>query len=618
MGGAGPGPAGPAVAPEHLPGQATAQRILQEVDDQPTAEAAARALLAGICAEAGWEAARLELCGGPVRRPLWHVRPGQMPLRVLSAAVERRRSPVFLGEPLRQRPDLRWQTIGRAGGSSFLFPVRAGGELAAAVECFPPDGVFPGALPLDLSAAVCSLSGPILLRKPSEDASAGVPQGDPLTGLASRCYLQQRLAAAVENRRRMPQSTAALIHLALDRFSVINDGIGPDAGDEILREVAARLRKALRPEIVAARLGGDEFGVLLETLHDPGLALRTAERLQRVLDVPISLSKREVYVSASVGVAFAGEQCTSADDLLRDAATATNRAKSRGVGQRAVFDRTMRASALAVLQLESDLRRAVDRGDIEVHYQPVVALADGAICGFEALARWNHAERGWIPPVVFIPAAEKAGLIGRLGLGVMRSACQAARLLQVGAGRPLTMSVNLSAAQLFEPKLVEQLAQILGATGMDPSELRLEITESILVDYPQAAAEVLAKVRKLRVRICMDDFGTGYSSLSYLHRLPIDILKIDRSFIAALEEGEKAVAIVGAIVQLGLDLGMEVVAEGVETAAQAEILRELGCPHAQGYRFAHPRGIDESCALVRYAGPAGTRPVPAIRSVAPH
>ena len=604
--GACPGPAEPAVAPEQLPGQATAQRILQEVDDQPTAEAAARALLAGLCAEAGWEAARLELRGGLVRRPLWHVSPGRMPRRVLSAAVERRRSPVFLGEPLRQRADLRWETIARDGGSSFLFPVRAGDELTAAVECFPAGGVFPGLLLLELSAAVCSLSGPILLRKPSEQASAGPPEDDALTGLASRSYLQQRLAAAVESRRRMPQSTAALIHLALDRFKVINDGIGPDAGDEILREVAARLRKALRPEIVAARLGGDEFAVLLETLHDPGLALRTAERLQRVLAEPVSLSAREVYVSASVGVAFAGEQCASADDLLRDAATATNRAKSRGVGQRTVFDGTMHASALAVLQLESDLRRAVDRGEIEVHYQPVVALAGGAICGFEALAHWNHPERGWVPPAVFIPAAEKAGLIGRLGLGVMRNACQAARLLQVGAGRPLTMSVNLSAAQLFEPTLVEQLAQVLGATGMDPSELRLEITESILVDHPQAAAEVLARVRKLRVRICMDDFGTGYSSLSYLHRLPIDILKIDRSFIAALAEGEKAVAIAGAIVQLGLELGMEVVAEGIETGAQAEILRELGCPYGQGYRFARPLGIDAACAAVRPARAAAT------------
>ena|GEM_PF-2445997 len=598
-----PGPGRPAAA---TGSEAAAERILQQVDDQPTAEAAARALLAGLCAAAGWEAARLELLGGLVRRPLWHVVPGRGTASASAAAAERRLSPVFLGEPLRGRADMRWETISRDEGASFLFPIRAGEELIAAVECFPGEGAFPGLQLLELSAAVCALAAPILLRKPPEDVSAGPLPVDPLTGLASRCYLQQRAEAALESCRRVPQRTAALIHLALDRFRVINDGAGPGTGDEILRELGARLRKALRPEIVAARVGGDEFAVLLEALHDPGLALRTADRLQRVLAEPVRLPAREVYVSASVGVAFAGEKCASADDLLRHAATATNRAKSLGVGRRAVFDRAMHASALAALQLETDLRRAVDLGEVAVHYQPVVALPDGGICGFEALARWRHPDGGWIAPAVFIPAAEKAGLIGRLGLGVMRTACQAARLLQVGAGRPMTMSVNLSARQLFEPTLLEQLAHLLGSTGMDPSQLRLEVTESILVEHLQAAAQVLAKVRKLRIGVCMDDFGTGYSSLNYLHRLPIDTLKIDRSFITALEEGEKAVTIVNAIVQLGLELGLEVVAEGVETVAQSEILAELGCPHAQGFHFARPLGIDEACALVRAEGAATT------------
>ena len=592
------GGASPSDPPDPARARAAAERVLQQVDDEPTAEAAARALLSGLCAEAGWEAARLELSGTQIRRAIWHLVPGSATAAALAAAVERRLSPVFLGERLRGRPDLRWETVTREGGSSYVFPLRAGDELVAAAECFAGDTTFPGLPPLELSAAVCSLSGPILLRKPPEHASAGPPQVDAVTGLASLSYLQQRLAAAVETCKRMPQSTAALIHLALDRFRVINDGVGPEAGDEILREVAARLRKALRGEIVAARLGGDEFAVLLETLHDPGLALRTAERLQRALSEPIALPTREVYVSASYGVAFAGEKCASADELLRDAATATNRAKSRGVGQRAVFDHSMHASALAALQLESDLRRAVDHGDLEVRYQPVVALSDGIVSGFEALARWNHPERGSIPPTIFIPAAEKAGLIGRLGLRVMRTACQTARLLQVGAGRPLTMSVNLSAAQLFEPTLMEQLAHVLGTSGIDPSQLRLEVTESVLVDRPQDAAAVLARLRNLRVRICIDDFGTGYSSLSYLHKLPVDMLKIDRSFVVALEEGERAVAIVESIVRLGAALGMEVVAEGVETREQAEALRRLGCPQAQGYLFAHPLGVDDACAAV--------------------
>jgi EAL domain-containing protein (putative c-di-GMP-specific phosphodiesterase class I) len=274
-------------------------------------------------------------------------------------------------------------------------------------------------------------------------------------------------------------------------------------------------------------------------------------------------------------------------------------AKSEGIGRQAVFESSMHSTAVAQLTLEHDLRRAIDRGELAVHYQPIVSLEDGDITGFEALARWNHSELGWIPPARFIPAAEEAGLIGRLGNFILREACAGMRLLQMSARRPLSMSVNLSASQLFQVGLVGEVAGILGSAGVDPSALRLEVTESVLVEQPDAAAAVLERLRGLNLRICMDDFGTGYSSLSYLQRLPVDVLKIDRSFIAAIDSGDKAQGIVSAIVALANNLHLELIAEGVETEPQATTLRRLGVVQAQGYRFARAMEVQSAAGLLR-------------------
>jgi len=575
----------------------TAERIARLSDEAPGAEMAARVVLAQVCARAGWDAARIELRTDGERRPLWHVRPRRTLDRFRAAAEERRHAPSFLYDGL--AVETRWKKVERRSGVSFLFPFCAEGRIVGALEAFAARDPGPGALELTLS--VCAAAAPVLARKPTDTAVFGQGVADPLTGLLTRPQFMQRLAAAVARTRHSPGTAAALILLNLDRFKVVNDSLGHGAGDELLRGIAARIREALQPGSMAARLGGDEFGVLLERVHDPGAALRTGDRLQRALQAPFRVADREVYASASLGVAFSGEHCHRAEDLLRDADTAAHRAKALGVGQRALFDRSMHASAVAQLTLESELRRAIDAGQLAVHYQPIVTLEGGEIAGFEALARWQHPELGWIPPARFIPAAEQAGLIGRLGNFILREACAGMRYLQMSARRRLSLAVNLSASQLFAPGLIGEVAEVLGSSGIDPSQLRLEITESVLVDRIDEAADVLQRLRGFNLRVSMDDFGTGYSSLSYLHRLPVDVLKVDRSFVVALAAGGKAEGIVSAIVALARNLGCELVAEGVETAEQEAALSRLGVRYAQGYRFSPAVPAREAEWLLRPA-----------------
>ncbi len=575
----------------------TAERIAHVADEAPNAELAARAVLAHLCARAGWDAARIELRNEAERRPMWHVRPRRALSVLRYAAEERRLAPAFLDEGL--RGEARWKEVPRAQGASFLFPLAAGGRVIGALEAFTLGKIGSGAL--DLTLAVCGAVAPVLARKPVDAAVFAQGLADPLTGLAARPLFMQRLTAAVERARRSPGTAVALILLNLDRFKVVNDSLGHAAGDELLRGIAGRIRDVLQSGALAARLGGDEFGILLERVHDPGAAVRTGERLQRALQEPFQVAGREVYATASVGVAFSGDQSSSAEDLLRDADTAAHRAKALGVGQRALFDASMHASAVAQLTLENELRRAIDAKQLAVYYQPIVSLESGEIAGFEALARWRHPELGWIPPTKFIPAAEQAGTIGRLGHFILREACAGMRLLQMSARRRLSLAVNLSASQLFDPGLIGEVAAVLGSAGIDPSQVRIEITESVLVDRIDAAAEVLQRLRRLNLRVSMDDFGTGYSSLSYLHRLPVDTIKVDRSFVVALASGGKAEGIVAAIVALARNLRCELVAEGVETEEQESALRRLGVLYAQGYRFSPAVPAQEAEWLLRPA-----------------
>ncbi|HYR08249.1 MAG TPA: bifunctional diguanylate cyclase/phosphodiesterase, partial [Longimicrobium sp.] len=348
--------------------------------------------------------------------------------------------------------------------------------------------------------------------------------------------------------------------------------------------VADRLRPCAGPDDTVARFGGDEFAVLLET-GSAEAALRTAAGIQRALTAPIGLGGYEVVTSASIGIAVATPQTDGPEALLRSADAAMYRAKARGPGGCEVYDRAMHAQALARLRTETELRRALDRGEITPHYQPIVTLATGRISGVEALARWRHPERGWVQPGEFVGVAEESGAILELGRRVLLQACRDAGAWSRALACDVGVSVNLSVKQLAQADLVDQVRRALDDTGCDPARLRLEITESVLVENAEGAASTLARLRELGPRVLMDDFGTGYSSLSALHRLPVDGLKVDRSFVAAMGRDGRAGELVASVVALAHALGLEVVAEGIERPDQLDGLRALGCDAAQGFLF---------------------------------
>ncbi|HEX2080576.1 MAG TPA: EAL domain-containing protein [Longimicrobium sp.] len=407
---------------------------------------------------------------------------------------------------------------------------------------------------------------------------------DPLTGLPNRRLLMERLSAALDRGRRRGGGPA-LLFLDLDRSKVINDSLGHPVGDQLLAAVADRLRACAGPGATVARFGGDEFAVLLESASVEA-ALRSAEAIQRALGAPVGLGGYEVCTAASIGIAVAGTQADGPEALVRSADAAMYRAKARGPGQCELYDRAMHAQALARLRTETELRRALERGEITPHYQPIVSLATGRVCGVEALARWRHPERGWVHPQEFVAVAEESGAIVDLGRRVLAQACREAgawaRVLPSGSAG---VSVNLSVKQLAQADLVDQVRRAIEDAGADPAAVRLEITESVLVENADAAASTLARLKELGVRVLMDDFGTGWSSLSALHRLPVDGLKVDRSFVAAMGHDGRAGELVASVVRLARGLGLEVVAEGVESADQLEALRALGCDAAQGFLF---------------------------------
>jgi Amt family ammonium transporter len=411
---------------------------------------------------------------------------------------------------------------------------------------------------------------------------------DPLTGLPNRALFKDRLEVAFARAKGREAAQFAVLFLDLDRFKLVNDSLGHRAGDELLVQIARRLESCRRAGDTVARLGGDEFTLLVEGVSGEEEAIAVAERVHRALAPPFLVEGHEVFAGASIGIALGGPETERVEHLLRDADTAMYRAKVRST-RHAVFDSSMHQRAMAALRLENELRRALERGEFRVHYQPIVELATSRTVGVEALVRWEHRERGLVPPSEFIPLMEETGLVVQLGHWVLEEACRALSVLPEG----LTLSVNLSGRQLLQPEMGEQLAGMLSRCGLHPARLRLELTESILIGNGAAAIEALNKLRATGVRLCIDDFGTGYSSLSYLHELPIDSLKIDRSFIGAMVEDERKIKIVQTILLLGRGLGIEVVAEGVETQQQADVLRRMGCERAQGYFFARPGALEQ-------------------------
>ena len=406
---------------------------------------------------------------------------------------------------------------------------------------------------------------------------------DPLTGLPSRVLFRARLQQAIEGLQRRPGERVAVLFLDLDRFKVINDSLGHDAGDRLIAAVAERLRNTLRRHELIARFGGDEFAILCEGIRDEEHARTAAERVLRALATPFQLPHGETVSVASVGIAVTADPETDPDELVRDADAAMYRAKEDGGARVMLFDEVTRVRALSRLHMENALRAAVERDELRVYFQPEVAVGTGEIVGVEALVRWQHPERGLLAPGEFIPLAEETGLILPVGEWVLREACRRAKDWD-----GLLLRVNVSARQLTRGDLSAVVAEALEATGLEPARLCLEITESVLVDDPVASARTLAQIETLGVAIAVDDFGTGYSSLEQLRRFPVDCVKIDRSFVRGIGDSPEDAAIVAAVIELGHVLGLTVTAEGVETTEQHDRLRELGCDDAQGFLFGRP------------------------------
>lgn len=426
---------------------------------------------------------------------------------------------------------------------------------------------------------------------------------DSLTGLPNRVLFMARLDQALRQAKQQKDYLFAILFLDLDRFKVVNDSVGHMVGDQLLIAIARKLERCLRSTDTVARLGGDEFTILLDAIEDIEDAISLAEQIHNELRLPFNLNGHEVFTTASIGIATGNLGYDRPEDLLRDADIAMYRAKERGPAHHDVFDQEMYARAKVRLQLETDLRQALRHREFQVHYQPITSLISGRITGFEALVRWQHPKLGLVSPAEFIPIAEETGLIVPLGAWILREACakMQAWQTQLSTKVPLTISVNLSGKQLTEPDLIEQIDQIIEETGLDSGSLKLEITESILMDNATAATKMLWQLRARNIQLCLDDFGTGYSSLSYLHRFPVNTLKIDRSFVSRMSRNDENLEIVRVIVTLAHTLKMDVIAEGVETQEQLTLLKLLGCEQGQGYFFSKPLDSKAAEALIAQA-----------------
>jgi diguanylate cyclase (GGDEF)-like protein len=433
------------------------------------------------------------------------------------------------------------------------------------------------------------------------DVAKRVALYDHTTGLPNRELLTDRIAHALAGRRPDDDSSVAVILLDLDRFKVINETLGHAAGDRLLQAVGQRLVNGLRPGDTVARFGGDEFALVLDPVADAGEAHRIVDRIAQELGEPFPVNGRDWFLTASIGIALGQGARATPDELMREAEIAMVRAKSDTAHRHFVFEPSMSDQTLERLDLENDLRLALAREELRLHYQPIVDLASGDIVGFEALVRWQHPTRGLVPPLAFIPMAEETGLIVPLGRWVLDAACRQAAVWNQRGSRHdqprLFVSVNLSARQFTQDALVDDVSRALAVTGLDAEALEIEITESVLMDQSEAGIRALSEIRSLGVRLVLDDFGTGYSSLSYLKHLPLDTIKIDRSFVAGVEESADR-SIVEAVIALAHGLGIGVVAEGIETEAQADRLRELGCDLGQGFLFSRPVQPERTLALL--------------------
>ncbi|HYX14163.1 MAG TPA: EAL domain-containing protein [Nostoc sp.] len=424
---------------------------------------------------------------------------------------------------------------------------------------------------------------------------------DALTGLPNRAFFMERLKHTLQRAKRQKNYLFAVLFLDLDRFKVINDSLGHLKGDQFLIAIANRLEVCIRSTDIAARLGGDEFTILLDELQNLSDAIKVVERIQQELTLPLELDGQEVFTTASIGITLSSTvDYDQPENLLRDADTAMYQAKALGKARYELFNQEMYTKALVRLQLENDLRRASERHEFQLYYQPIVSLANGRLSGFEALLRWNHPERGLISPTDFIPLVEESGMIIEVGYWALHEACRQMRSWQMShrTNSLEKISVNLSVKQFSQPDLIKQIAEILHSTGLDAGSLMLEITESAIMENGDEANAALSELRKMGIKLSIDDFGTGYSSLSRLHNFPISVLKIDRSFVSPIDANGKNLEIIETIITLAHKLGMDVTAEGVETKEQLAFLRKLNCEYGQGYFFSRPLDNTAAVALI--------------------
>ncbi len=431
---------------------------------------------------------------------------------------------------------------------------------------------------------------------------------DSLTGLPNRVLLRDRLDQALARAERV-SGRIALLFLDLDNFKTINDGFGHQAGDQLLIEVAARLRSSVKGENTVARLGGDEFVVLISPIAGEGDALAVAEQIEQQFARPFRLEDRDLVVTASIGIALGTSGQSTTDTLLRDADVAMYRAKSGGKAQHVVFDTTMATDAIARLELETALRQAISNNELRVHFQPIVILGTGKVAEVEALVRWQHPKRGLIGPDAFIEIAEETGLIIPLGQWVLSEACRQAKALQLECAldQPMILNVNLSPRQFQHADLVEDIQRVLRETGFEASNLKLEITEGVIMRDVETTIDKLWRLKGLGIQLAVDDFGTGYSSLAYLKRLPLDVLKIDRSFVDGIGDDHEDTAIVRAIILMAKSLNLSITAEGIERQSQSDLLREWSCDRGQGYYYARPLcAADLKALLVKSNSPSAT------------
>ena len=445
---------------------------------------------------------------------------------------------------------------------------------------------------IDFSGELCILAviRDITERKRIEERLRYNAFHDTLTGLPNRSLFLDRLEHAIARSQRHSNYEFAVLLLDLDRFKRVNDSLGHLAGDHLLKKIASRLQECLRPGDTIARFGGDEFMVLLEKIEESKDVIEIAQRVRAELAWPFVLEGHEVFTTASIGIVLSSAEGDIAEDFLRNADIALYRAKSQSGAHYQIFDDAMHAQAVAHLQLEMALRRAIERQELRIYYQPIVSLTSGKITGFEALVRWQHPQRGLVSPAEFIPIAEETGLIIPMSQWILQTACQQTQKWQqqISTNSPLSISVNLSSKQFSQADLVEQIETVLQQTGLEASSLKLEITETVIIEYAESVANMLSQLKALNIQLELDDFGTGHSSLTYLHQFPVNGIKIDRSFVSHIGTDEGSSAIVKTIMMLSQNLHLNAIAEGIETPDQLAQIREFGCEYGQGYYFSKP------------------------------